>query len=114
MPELKDNQILLATDDMELWHGLLNAKIEGVEVTGIKKYDGSSLQDLIITLAPFVPLASTALTALAKWIRNYLAKNPTKKTTINERPITDDLDETIIILKQELKIHTRTTNKRKE
>jgi hypothetical protein len=111
VPELKDNQILLKTDDAELWNDLFNAKIEGIEVTGIKRYDGSAIQDLIITFGPF---AATMLTLIAERIWKHLTKNPTKKTTINEKPVPNEVNNIVVFLKQETTIHNYAPNQEKD
>src|SRR6266705_1545180 len=100
----KDNEIVLSTNDRDFLEYLKSANIEGVTV--VNEYRKYSSDELFISIV--IQLVGLAVTPLARKIWEYFTKDNTKKARINDRPIPDNLDETIIILKQELKIHTRT------
>lgn len=103
----KDNEIVLATNDRDFLEYLKSANIEGVTV--ISEYRKYSDDELFISIV--IQLASLAVTPLARKVWEYFSKDKSKKARINDRPIPDNLEETVIVFKQELKIHTRTTNK---
>ena len=106
---LKENEILLSTNDRELFDDLHSANIEGMKISqDIRKYGDSMPWDLVIALLP------AAFTFFAEWIWKYLMKSPTKKTTINEKPIPNQVNNIIILLKQETNIYNATTDQKKD
>ena|SRR5688572_23999773 len=102
-----ENEIILSTNDRDFLEHLKSANIEGVTIVNeYRKYSGDELFVSIV-----IQVALLAIEPLARKIWEYFTKDNSKKARINDRPIPDELEETVIVFKQELKIQKRTTKK---
>ena|SRR5438093_9278285 len=102
------NEISLETTDKELFNGLLSAKIEGVTVDReIKKSLDPDIQSVLIQLT------ISAVPTFAVWLLDKIVKTKAQKTTINERPVPNQVNNIVILIKQELKINTPTPDDKK-
>ena len=105
----KGNRIVLSTSDKELFEELLASNIDGIKiVNNYRKYSDELPWALIIQLA------IGAVTVLAEIIRHHAAKDSTKKTTINDHPVPNQVNNIVVLIKQELTINTDTSDKSKD